>query len=151
MTAQSFEATIEPIGARAGIVLPFDPNEAWGERPRHHITGTIAGCAVRGPLADDGKRWFLSLGPAWRRDNNLNVGARVSVALSPEGPQLGAMAHDVAAALAADPKARAFFDSLATFYRKGYVNWIESAKRPATREARIATMMECLKAEKKQR
>ncbi|MFN8422594.1 MAG: YdeI/OmpD-associated family protein [Anaerolineae bacterium] len=151
MTIQRFDAAIEPLGARAGVVVPFDPNEAWGRKPQHHVTGTIAGRKIRGPLALDGGRWLLVLGPAWRRDNDLDVGAMVNVEIAPEGPQPGALAPDVAAALAAEPKAQAFFDGLATFYRKGYVNWIESAKRPATREARIAAMMECLRAERKRR
>jgi len=95
--------------------------------------------------------FFLSLGPAWRRDNGIDAGAKVEVVLAPEGPQSDTLSSDVVAALNADPKAKAFFDSLATFYRKNYIRWIESAKRPETRTARIAQMMRLLKAGKKQR
>ena len=49
-------------------------------------------------------------------------------------------------ALAADPDARAFFESLATFYRKGFLRPIEQAKRPETRERHIAAMMDALRA-----
>jgi uncharacterized protein YdeI (YjbR/CyaY-like superfamily) len=42
-------------------------------------------------------------------------------------------------------------ERLATFYRNGYIPWIESAKRPETRSARIAEMLSLLKAGKKQR
>jgi ATPase subunit of ABC transporter with duplicated ATPase domains len=41
--------------------------------------------------------------------------------------------------------------SLATFYRNGYIRWIESARRPETRQARITEMIGLLKAGKKQR
>lgn len=51
----------------------------------------------------------------------------------------------------AEPEAKAFFDSLATFYRKNYIRWIESAKRPETRGARIAEMVTLLKAGQKQK
>jgi uncharacterized protein YdeI (YjbR/CyaY-like superfamily) len=58
---------------------------------------------------------------------------------------------DILAALESEPEARAFFESLATFYRNAYVRWIESAKRSETRSARIAEMLGLLKAGKKQR
>jgi uncharacterized protein YdeI (YjbR/CyaY-like superfamily) len=73
------------------------------------------------------------------------------VALAPEGPQADTLAADILAALESEPEARAFFESLATFYRNAYVRWIESAKRSETRSARIAEMLNLLKAGKKQR
>jgi uncharacterized protein YdeI (YjbR/CyaY-like superfamily) len=106
---------------------------------------------VRGSLGSDGEQYFLPLGAAWRRDNGVEAGAKVAVELAPEGPQSAALAPDVAAALAAAPQAKAFFESLATFYRNTYIKWIESAKRPETRAARIAEMMALLKAGKKQK
>lgn len=73
------------------------------------------------------------------------------MALSPEGPQSEGLSTDVAEALEAEPQAKAFFESLATFYRNTYIKWIESAKRPETRSARITEMIELLKAGKKQK
>jgi Bacteriocin-protection, YdeI or OmpD-Associated len=43
------------------------------------------------------------------------------VEIAPEGPQRENLADDVAAALAADPDAGAFFDSLAQFYRRAHL------------------------------
>jgi uncharacterized protein YdeI (YjbR/CyaY-like superfamily) len=71
--------------------------------------------------------------------------------LAPEGPQADTLAPDIVDALESEPEARACFESLATFYRNGYVRWIESAKRPETRSARITEMLSLLKAGKKQR
>ncbi len=48
------------------------------------------------------------------------------------------------AALATNTVAKAFFDGLPTFYRKNYIRWIESAKRPETRAKRIVEMMALL-------
>ena len=81
----------------------------------------------------------------------LAAGDTVRVELSPEGPQLDRMPPDVAAALAAEPRARAFFEGLATFYRKNFMRWIESAKRPETRANRIAEMVRLLKAGKREK
>ena len=148
---QTFSATVESKGSRVGIPLPFDPSDLWGKKPRHHITGTVNGVKIRGPIGSDGERFFLRLGSAWRRDNGIAAGERVEVVLWPEGPQQATLAPDLAAALAAEPDARAFFEGLATFYRKGYVNWIESAKRPETRANRIRETVALLKAGRKQR
>ena len=57
----------------------------------------------------------------------------------------------IAAALEASPTARAFFEGLATFYRKGYLRWIDGARRPETRVSRIREMVGLLDAGKKQR
>ena len=122
-----------------------------GARERYHITGTVNGCTVRGPLQAAGTRYVLPLGAAWRRDNGMQVGAAVEVALSLEGPQAEQLAADISSALAAGPRAQAFFDALPTFYRKNFMRWIDSAKRPATRAARIAEMVALLTAGQRER
>ena len=121
MTTQRFTATIAKSGTRTFIAIPFNPNQLWGVKQRHHITGMVNGCAVRGSLGSNGTQYFLPLGAAWRRGNGLNAGAKVEVVLSPEGPQSESLSPDVARALKAEPKAKAFFESLATFYRNTYI------------------------------
>src|SRR5690349_7019868 len=142
MTEQHFKANLVQSGSQTVIPLPFNPRQVWGPRERYHITGSINGCAVRGPLRAEGDHYVLPVGAAWRRDNGLQTGAAVEVVLSLEGPQAGLLAADISGALAAVPPAQAFFDSLPTFYRKNFMRWIDSAKRPATRAARIAEMVQ---------
>ena len=151
MNRQRFTTIIEKSGTRTIIAIPFNPNEVWGVKGRHYISGSVNGCAIRGPLGSDGTRYFIPLGEAWRRDNGLDAGARVDVELLPEGPQMETLAADITAALNQAPEAKAFFEALATFYRKGYIDWIEGAKRPETRAARIDEMMKLLAAGKKQK
>jgi hypothetical protein len=151
LTTQRFKTTIARSGPRTLIVIPFNPNDVWGVKQRHYIRGSVNGCDVRGPLHSAGLQFFLPLGAAWRRDHNLNAGAIVDVVLSPDGPQSESLSPDVSGALDAEPEAKAFFDALATFYRKNYVRWIESAKRSETRNARIAEMVKLLKAGKNQK
>ena len=148
---RKFKTTVLASGSRIYIPIPFDPNQAWGRKQRHHVRGTINGAAIRGPLGNDGANYFLPLGAAWRRDAKIDAGAAVSVILSPEGPQREDLAPDIAAALAAEPAALAFFESLAMFYRTGYLKWISGARRPEVRAARIAEMVELLKAGRKSR
>ena len=151
MKIQRFKATIAKAGSKTVLPISFDPDNTWGEKSRHHVTGSINGRAVRGALVSDGTRYFLSLGAAWCRDNDLGVGASVEAELSPEGPQFADLEPDIAAALGASPQARAFFEGLATFYRKGYLRWIDGARRPETRASRIREMVGLLEAGKKQR
>ena len=151
MSTQRFKTIIAKSGSRIYIAIPFNPNDVWGVKQRHHITGSVTGCPVRGSLGSDGTQFFLPIGAVWRRDNGLEEGVEVDVILAPEGPQSEALAPDVAGALEAEPVAKAFFEALATFYRNTYIKWIESAKRPETRAARIAEMVQLLKAGKKQK
>src|SRR5207247_7541929 len=151
MNTRKFRTTVTVSGSRVFVPIPFDPNEAWGTKQRHYITGTINGCAIRGSLGSDGQSYFLPLGAAWRRDNEIEAGESITVVLSSEGPQQESLAEDIASELASEPVALAFFNSLATFYRNTYIKWIESAKRPETRAARIGEMVSLLKAGKKQK
>lgn len=151
MNKQRFKTTISKSGTRTFIPLPFNPNDVWGVKQRHHIRGTVNEHKVRGSLGSDGTNYFLPLGAAWRRDCGLDVGSKVEVVLSPEGPQSENLSLDVISALDAEPQAKAFFESLATFYRNTYIKWIESAKRPETRTVRIIEMVNLLKAGKKQK
>jgi len=76
----------------------------------------------------------------------------VEVAVWPEGPQANQLAPDVADALASRPNAQAAFDGLATFYRKGWLRWIDGTKhRPQVRAQRIAEMLRLVEAGYKQR
>jgi len=90
--------------------------------------------------------------PMWLRDVGVAAGDDVIVELAPEGPQRADLADDIAAALAASPAAAAFFDTLAQFYRKAYLRWIDAtARRPDLRAARIAEVVDLLAAGIKQR
>jgi hypothetical protein len=148
---QRFKTIIAKSGTRTFIPLPFNPNEVWGVKQRHHIRGSVNGHGVRGSLGLDGTIYFLPLGAAWRRGCGLEAGAEVEVVLSPEGPQSESLSADVVSALDAEPQAKAFFESLATFYRNTYIKWIESAKRPETRSERIHEMVKLLIEGRKQK
>jgi bacteriocin resistance YdeI/OmpD-like protein/uncharacterized protein DUF1905 len=151
VNAKQFKSKVTTSGARSWIEIPFDPDEAWGEKERHYVRGTVAGHRIRGVLQPRGLGFILPLGPAWRRDNAVPDDEAVEVTLSPDGPQSEALAADIVSALEASPKARALFESVAPFYRKNFIRWIEQAKRSETREARIRETVRLLEAGKIQR
>ena len=150
MSTQRFHTTVEKSGTGAYIVIPFDPDEVWGAKERHYVAGSIADHRFRGCIEADGTPRILSIGAAWLRDNDVGDGVNVEVILAPDGHQIETISPDIAAALEAEPKARVFFESVAPFYRNNYIRWIESAKRPETRRARIAEMVKRLEAGQKQ-
>ena len=107
-----------PVGDDGAVIMvPFDPDEAWGAKADHPVSGTIGGCRIRTRLVPAGRGWALTLAPKRLTGMGIAIGDEVSVELAPEGPQRGDLADDIAAALAADPAAGAFFDTLAQFYR----------------------------------
>jgi len=147
----SFKAHTEPRPSGGiTIALPFDPDREWSAKDRHYVAGTIGGYRMRGVLSLADGRWVISLGPSWCRDPRVGPRSDVEVVLGPEGPQLETIAPDLAAALTANPQARRLFESLATFYRNGFVDWVEDAKRPETRDRRIEDTVLALRAGRRQ-
>lgn len=154
METRRFTATLADNGrGGAFVAVPFDPDEVWAVKRRHHVTGTVNGCRVRGVIEmGDGPPGF-TVGAIWLRDfRGVAIGDAVTVVIAPEGPQRDDLDDDVAAALDANPEAGAFFDSLAQFYRKAYLKWVDGAKRrPEVRAERIAELVRLLTAGVKQR
>jgi hypothetical protein len=134
----------------AVFVLPFDPDAAWGKKPRHRVSGTIEGQKIRAII--EAKDRLVVLTPMWRRDCGIEVGTKANIEMWPEGPQRQDLAEDFAAALDAEPKAAAFWDDLAQFYRKAFLTWIDATKKkPEERVRRIRETVKLLKAGKKER
>lgn len=153
VASERFSATVADGGrGRALIRVPFDPDAVWGSKRQHHVRGTVAGRKVRGPLRLTPEGWTLFLGAAWLRDNALPGNRKVDVVLEAEGPQNTELAPDVAAAFESSPEAAAFFAGLATFYRKGYLRWIDGAsRRPELRAQRVRELVGYLEEGRKQR
>ena len=84
------------------------------------------------------------------QENETQAGQEVDVRVELDtAPQETPLPEDLAAAL--DDAARAFFDGLAPSHRKEWVRWVEEAKKPETRAARVEKTAEALKAGRKTR
>jgi Bacteriocin-protection, YdeI or OmpD-Associated/Domain of unknown function (DUF1905) len=143
MHAQRFRVrvTADPRG-HGVITIPFDPDEAWGVKAVHRVNGTVNGCRVRVTIAPGEGGWAFSLNPGRMDGLGIAVGSEVLVKLAPEGPQRADLAEDISAALAANPAAGAFFDTLAQFYTRAYLRYIDATtRRPDVRAARIAEVV----------
>ncbi len=147
-------ATSLVIGTRNRVFVPvpFDPDRVWGSKAEHQVHGSVNGMGVRGVIEALADGRGVVLGPAWRRDCGLGAGDPVDVVLQPEGPQRDDLAPDLAAALADDQRAGEFFDSMAQFYRRAYLRYIDATKRrPEQRATRIAEVVGLLAEGVKQR
>ncbi len=146
MGSQRFRAVIAAgPGDSAFITMPFDPDEAWGAKANHPVNGTVGGCRVRARLLPADGGWALTMAYKRLLGMGVAIGDQVDVELAPEGPQRADLADDIADALAASPAAAAFFDTLAQFYRKAYLRWIDATRRrPDLRAIRIAEVVDLL-------
>lgn len=153
MRSQQFTVTVRAgVRGRVVVPVPFDPDRVWRPKRSHHVGGTVNGVRVRGTIEADAGGWSFYLPPGWLRDCRIAAGDTVAVVVEPEGPQREDLAADLAQALEANPLAATFFDSLAQFYRRAYLRWIDGAtRRPEVRAARIAETVELLAAGVKQR
>jgi hypothetical protein len=153
VSSQRFRAVIAADAQESAVIaMPFDPDMAWGAKADHPVGGTIDGRRIRARLMPGGTGWVLTLAPKRLLDLGIAIGDEVTVELAPEGPQRADQADDIAAALAANPAAAAFFDTLAQFYRKAYLRWINATtRRPELRAARIAEVVDLLAAGIKER
>ncbi len=121
-------------------------------RPGIPSAAPINGKQVRGTITPGASGWAFKLTPMWLRDAGVTTDADVIVQLAPEGPQRRDLADDISAALQANPAAATFFDTLAQFYRKAYLRYIDATtRRPGLRAARIAEVVDLLAAGIKQR
>src|SRR6202035_2917876 len=127
MGSQRFRAVIAAGPGDSGVItMPFDPDEAWGAKADHPVGGTIGGCRIRTRLVPSGSGWVLTLAPKRLLGMGIAIGDDVTVELAPEGPQRSDLADDLAAALAANPAAAAFFDTLPQVYRRASLPRIDA-------------------------
>ena len=45
--SRRYQAVVFSAGKRVYVPVPFDPDEVWGSKPRHHVAGTVNGMGVR--------------------------------------------------------------------------------------------------------
>ena len=138
--------------------FPFDPDKIWGAKAFHLVGGTVRPARhvdrnrrVRGASPGWGPLGFHA-NPRWMGEAGVELGDEVVFDLEPEGPLREDLAEDIATSLAANPVAAAFFDTLAQFYRKAYLRYIDATvRRPEVRARRIAEVVELLAVGVKQR
>jgi hypothetical protein len=125
-----------------GLRVPADVITALGPQKRPKVTVSVNGYTYRSTVAAYGEVFMLPLSAEHRQAAGVMAGDEVEVTITLDTePRTVDLPPDFAAALAAQPGARAAFDALGYSVRKEYVRQIESAKAHETRARRIASIV----------
>jgi hypothetical protein len=145
-----FVTTLVARGPAAAVVLDEDQVAAVGEgAKRFPVRATVNGYAWRTSVMRMGGEFLVGLNREVRERAGAGTGDRVEVELALDtAPREVEVPPALATALAGDAAAQAAFDALSFTHRKEYARWVAEAKRPETRERRIAETLARLRAGK---
>jgi hypothetical protein len=143
----AFDALIlrntDVANSSAWVAFPFDVSELYGVKGRVPVSATFDGVPYRGSLAKMGGPDHLivlvrDIREAIGKQPGDTVRVEVRLDTAERTVELGA---DARAALEAGGQSAAF-DALSYSHQREYQRWIDEAKRPATRAARISRTVE---------
>ncbi|MBB2924378.1 YdeI/OmpD-associated family protein [Cellulomonas cellasea] len=125
-------------GTTAGIVVPDDAVTALGGGQRPKVVVTVNGFTYRTSVAAMDGRFLVPLSAERRAAAGVAAGDAVDVTLELDtAPREVTVPDDLAAALDAQPGARARFDALSFSNRQRHVLAVEGAKSAETRARRV--------------
>lgn len=140
--ALTIRTVLEPSGPATAIELTDAQVDELGGGKRAAVRVTIGGRSARLRLAVMGGQNLIGLSKAARAELGVEIGDEVEALIElDDAPREIEVPDDLAAALAAVPGAREAFDALAPSHRKEHVRAVLEAKKPETRERRVAACM----------
>jgi hypothetical protein len=150
MGAIHFRALLQPRGPAAAVVLNDAQVAAVGEgAKRFPVVATINGYTWRTSVTRMGGEFLLGLNKEVRQGAGAEAGDEVDVSVALDtAPREVEVPEALAAALAADPQAKASFEQMAFSHRKDYARWIAEAKQEETRQRRVQQALEMIRAGK---
>ena len=142
-----FRTTIQQTGKNTtGIPVPDDVVAALGSGKRPAVTVTVNGYSYRSTVASMGGVSMVSLSAEHRAGAGVAGGDEVEVDLELDtAPREVTVPDDLAAALDAEPAARATFDGLSYSNKSWHVLQVSGARTDETRQRRIAKSVETLR------
>jgi hypothetical protein len=147
-----FTAELELAGKTAtGITVPPEVVESLNAGKRVPVVVTIKKHSYRTTIAPYNGAYMIPVSAENRDAAGIAAGDTLRIGLAVDAaPREIEVPADLAAALAKSKAAKAFFDSLSFSNQRGYVSWLEQAKKEETRNARVAKCVESLEAGRKQ-
>jgi hypothetical protein len=137
----TFEAEIlgrGPNGAWAYVRFPFDASEIFGRKGRVPVRGTINNFAFQNSLMPRDGIHILGISKELQNGCNAVTGDTVTITVElDETPREVAVPTDLGSALKKSAAQAKMFAALSYSHKKEFIDWIESAKKPETRAARI--------------
>ncbi len=148
---RTFHFRAEIVGARgggAGVMIPDDVVEALGGRRQMRVVGALNGVPYSSSTMPGPWGLFLGVHKATQEAAGVAVGDPVEVDVAADlRPRVVELPPELERALADDASLRTRFDGLAFTHRKEMAARIADAKRPETRERRLAAIIARLRAQ----
>jgi Bacteriocin-protection, YdeI or OmpD-Associated/Domain of unknown function (DUF1905) len=141
-----FTTTLLKFGPNnTGIEIPDEILTALGRGRRVKVVATVNGYTYRTSIAPAMGRILMPFSSEHRAATGLRGGEEIEVDVVPDdAPREVEVPADLAVGLDGSPEAGAFFATLSYTNKRAYVLWIEGAKKPETRVARVAKAVEML-------
>ena len=142
-----FRTTILQSGKTAtGIEVPDEVMEALGAGKRPAVTVTVNGYSYRSTVATVAGRSMVGVSAEHRAGAGVAGGDEVEVDVELDtAPREVAVPDELAAALDAEPAARATFEALSYSNKSWHTLQVTGAKTEETRRRRIARSIEILR------
>ena len=132
-------------GTTTGFVVPDEVVDALGGGRRPRVVATVGGHSWRTSIASMGGRFLLGVSAAVRDAAGIAAGETHTVTVELDtAPRTVEVPEDLAAALAASPSAAAAWDGLSYSSQRQRVEAVLAARKPETRERRVAATIEKL-------
>jgi len=137
--SETFRAAIIQTGKTAcGIQVPEAVVTALGGSKRPAVVVSLDGYTYRSTVAPMGAEWWVGVNSDHRAASGLKAGDDVEVTLELDtAPRELEVPAELAAALDADPVAKAFFDGLSYSNRRVFTLSVEGTSNPETRARRV--------------
>jgi hypothetical protein len=136
----------QPGSQVAALKPPFDVVEVFQRKGRVPVKGTINGFPFRSSLMNMGDGHMMVVNAELRAGANCKAGDTVDVVMElDEAERKVEVPAYLKKIINGDAKAKEFWSKLSFTHQKEYVRGIDGAKRPETKEKRIAAMMDALK------
>jgi antitoxin component of MazEF toxin-antitoxin module len=145
-----FETRIAQMGNNTGIEVPAVIIDELGGGKKPAVVVTIGDFVYRSTVGVMGGKFLIPLSAERRVASGLKGGDAVSVQLErDDSPRKVDVPDDLAAALAAAPDAKTFFDGLTFSQQQVHVRSVTDAKTDDTRRRRIEKSVAMLSAGQK--
>jgi antitoxin component of MazEF toxin-antitoxin module len=133
-----FRTSILQDGNNTGIRVPDEIIAELGAGKRPAVRVTLNGFTYRNTVAVMGGAYMISVSKEIREKASVKGGDELEIDLQLDTePREVAVPADLAAALEADPAAKAFFDRLSYSRKQWHQLQVEGTKNPETRQRRV--------------
>lgn len=134
-------------GNNAAFVIPDDFVAALNAGRRPKVAVTVNGKLFRTSIAKMGGPYWLGISKARREEAGLTIGDSYTLDIETDAAQRTIpLPDDLAAMIAGDKAALGRWDALSFTKKRELAEPIEAAKKPETRERRVAKAAETLRA-----